>query len=152
MNAKDTNTSNVRSTLHGTRDLDVGELPPAVFARQVDDGRRRELARALHAPVSRAPAITERLDHMRALLAKYRAEAIALHARLVALELAGNDNVAPLRRALVESSVRIESIGKVLSDQPALPPWSSDRRLARGTVEVEPDDDWLDPPTLRRAR
>lgn len=149
MNAKDTNTSDVRST--GSRDLEVGELPPAVFARQVDDGRRRELARALHAPLSHTPRIAERLDQMRALLARYRAEAIALHARLVALELAGNDNVAPLRRALIESTARIESIGRVLSPAPSLPEWSPERsRMARGTEEV--DDDWLDAPTLRRAR
>ena len=140
MNAKGTNTSNV-------------DLPPAAFARHVDDGRRRELARALHTPQPRAAGISKRLDHMRVLLARYRAEAIALHARLVALELAGNDNVAPLRRALIESSVQIESIGRMLADSP-MPAWHTDRsredrRFARGTDQL---DEWVDQPTIRRAR
>ena len=119
--------------------------PPAVFARCVDDGRRRELARALHAPKTCAPAIMDRLEHMRGLLAKYRSEAIALHARLVALELAGNDNIAPLRRALIESSVSIESICQLIE---ALP--ESEPRIARGTEAVEPIDEWGEQPTLRR--
>ncbi len=152
MSATNTNTSNVGSTAR--TELDA---PPAALARRVDDGRRRELARALHTPPQQAPRIAERLDHMRTLLAKYRAEAIALHARLVALELAGNDNVAPLRRALIESSQRIESIGRLLSNAP-LPEWfqGSDRRFARGTeiapadAEPDPADEWIDQPTLRR--
>lgn len=121
--------------------------PPAVFARCVDDGRRRELARALHAPKRCAPAIADRLEHMRGLLAKYRSEAIALHARLVALELAGNDNIAPLRRALIESSVQIESISQLLEGR--CPKAESEPRLARGT---EPLDEWIDQPTLKRVR
>jgi hypothetical protein len=114
--------------------------PPAALARRVDDGRRRELARALHEPKRCAPAIAERLEHMRGLLAKYRAEAIALHARLVALELAGNDNVAPLRRALIASTAQIESLSKLIE-------CDKEPRLARGT---EPLDEWIDQPTLRR--
>lgn len=87
---------------------------------------------------------------MRTLLAKYRAEAIALHARLVALELAGNDNVAALRRALIASSVQIENIARSLVDAPIQPP----ARWARATEEIEgtrgPIDDWSDQPTLPR--
>lgn len=122
--------------------------PPAVFARCVDDGRRRELARALHAPKTCAPAIMDRLEHMRGLLAKYRSEAIALHARLVALELAGNDNIAPLRRALIESSVSIESICQLIEGR--CPTAESEPRIARGTEAVEPIDEWGEQPTLRR--
>lgn len=125
-----------------TSDVEVSP-PPAVLARRVDDGRRRELARALHAPKRCAPSISERLEHMRGLLAKYRAEAIALHARLIELELAGNDNVAPLRRALIASSVQIESISKFI-DGPCGSP-----RFARGTEQL---DEWIDQPTLRRVR
>ncbi len=85
---------------------------------------------------------------MRLLLARYRAEAISLHARLVALELAGNNNVAPLRRALIESSVQIESVGRMLSDSPP-PAWSEQPRPARIARGTEPLDEWTEP-TLRR--
>jgi len=131
--------------------VEVSHPPPAVFARCVDDGRRRELA-ALHAPKRCAPAITDRLEHMRGLLAKYRSEAIALHARLVALELAGNDNIAPLRRALIESSVQIESISQLLEGR--CPEAESEPRLARGTESIDPIDpidDWIEQPTLKRV-
>jgi len=139
MNARSTNTSDVDAS-----------LPPAVVARRVDDGRRRELARALHAPKRCTPAISERLDHMRRLLARYRAEAISLHARLMALELAGNDNVAPLRRALIASSVQIESISQLIAEHaPRAAPEPAPPRFARGTEQL---DEWLDLPTLRRVR
>lgn len=122
-----------------TTEVDVGQ-PPAVLARRVDDGRRRELARALHTPKQCPPAITQQLERMRGLLAKYRAEAIALHARLIELELAGNDNIAPLRRALIASSVQIESISSLIEGR-------CEPRLARGTEQL---DEWIDQPTLRR--
>jgi hypothetical protein len=109
----------------------------------VDDGRRRELAHALHQPPRRARRITDRLDEMRVLLARYRAEAIALHARLVALELAGNDNIAALRRALIASSVQIEDVGRMLVDTPQPTRWP------RATSEI---DDWPDEPTLKHTR
>ena len=124
-----------------TTNTDDVEVIPAQLARRVDDGRRRELARALHLPKECPPAITERLEHMRGLLAKYRAAAIALHARLIELELAGNDNVAPIRRALIASSVQIESISKLIGEAPC------QARLARGTEQL---DEWIDQPTLRR--
>ena len=147
MSVTTTNTSHVGSTAETHR---PEHEPPAVFARQVDDGRRRELARALHTPQPRAAGIIERLDRMRVLLACYRAEAISLHSRLVALELAGNDNVAPLRRALIESSIQIENIGRMLAGAP-MPEWSHGRdRLARGTEPI--DDEWSDQPTLTASR
>ena len=119
---------------------DVG-LPPAALARHADLERRRELARALHAPPKRARRITERLEAMRDEIARYRAQAIALHAKLVALEAAGNDNVAELRRALIESSVAIEDVARALVDTP-VPRWP------RGT---EPIDEWMENQiTLRR--
>jgi hypothetical protein len=124
-------------------------LPPAALARHADqEERRRELARALHAPrPSRARGITDRLEEMAAQIALYRAKAIALHARLMELESAGNDNVADLRRRLIESSVAIEGIARALVSAPTEP------RLARGTEAVEsPADDWSDQPTLRHAR
>jgi hypothetical protein len=97
---------------------DVG-LPPAALARHADQERRRQLARALHAPPPpRTRRITERLGEMREQIARYRERAIALHARLLDLEESGNDNVAPLRRQLIESSVRIEHGVRVLVDTP----------------------------------
>ena len=150
MSSTTTNTSAVGSTeTPGDR---PEHEPPAVFARQVDDGRRRELARALHTPQPRAAGIALRLDRMRVLLARYRAEAISLHARLVELELAGNDNIAPLRRALIESSVQIENIGRMLAGAP-MPEWSHGRdRLARGTEPLVIEDEWGDQPTLTASR
>ncbi len=102
----------------------------------------------VHTPKRCAPAITDRLEHMRGLLAKYRSEAIALHARLVALELAGNDNIAPLRRALIESSVQIESISQFIEGRCP----KTEARLARGSEAVEPIDEWVEQPTLKRQR
>ncbi|MBA2540529.1 MAG: hypothetical protein H0V17_12885 [Deltaproteobacteria bacterium] len=125
----------------GTRSPD--DPPPAALARQVDDGRRRELAHALHQPHVRASRITERLDEMRVILARYRAEAIALHARFVALEIAGNDNIAALRRALIASSVQIEDVARMLVDTTVPARWP------KATVEI---DEWPDEPTLERVR
>jgi hypothetical protein len=119
---------------------DIG-LPPAALARHADIERRRELARALHAPPQRARRITERLEAMREEIARYRAQAIALHAKLVALEAAGNDNVAALRRALIESSVKIEGGARGLVDS-QIPRWP------RGTEAL---DEWMEQQvTLRR--
>ncbi len=120
--------------------------------------------------------ITERLEVMREQLARYRAQAIVIHARLLELETAGNDNIAAIRRALIESSVRIEGVARALVD-------TAPARWPRGTEEIEPlgravaeaDDkwdevtlrptgdewgdaptlrpeDWPEEPTLRRAR
>jgi hypothetical protein len=102
----------------GSRSPDVG-LPPAALARHADDERRRVLARALHEPPRpRTRRITEQLETMRAELARYRERAIALHAKLLELETSGNDNIAPLRRALIDSSVRIEGVARSLIDTP----------------------------------
>jgi hypothetical protein len=102
----------------GSRSSDVG-LPPAALARHADGERRRALARALHEPPRpRTRRITERLDAMSAAIARYRERAIALHAKLLDLEAAGNDNVAPLRQALIESSVLIERVARSLIDSP----------------------------------
>jgi hypothetical protein len=75
--------------------------------------------------------IIEQLEALRIAIAQYRERAIVIHARLVELEAAGNDNVAILRRTLIASSLQIESV-------------------ARQLVEDAPDvDDWPDEPTLR---
>ncbi|MEO8704628.1 MAG: hypothetical protein ABI867_31525 [Kofleriaceae bacterium] len=88
------------------------------MAHDVDE-RRRLLARALHeSPRPRARRITEQLDAMRQEIARYRERAIALHARLLELEASGNDNVAPLRRQLIASSVQIELGVRSLVDTP----------------------------------
>jgi len=77
------------------------------------------LAQALHAPARpRTRRITEQLDTLRMEIARFRAQAIALHAKLVELETSRNDNVAPLRQALIESSVRIERVAQSLIDSP----------------------------------
>ena len=55
---------------------------------------------------------------------------------------AGNDNIAALRRALIESSVRIEDVTRTLVD--TRPAW-----WPRSTSEI---DEWPDEPTIRRAR
>jgi hypothetical protein len=102
----------------GPRAPDVG-LPPAALARHADGERRRVLARALHEPpLPRTRRITERLEEMRHQIARYRERAIALHARLLELEESGNDNIAPLRKTLIESSVRIEHGVRSLIDSP----------------------------------
>lgn len=89
-------------------------LPPAARARHVDPERRRALARALHAAPAAPPSIAARLEALHAAISAYRARAIQLHARLFELEAAGNDNVAPLRRALIEASVQIEDTTRAL--------------------------------------
>jgi hypothetical protein len=81
----------------------------------------------------RARRITEQLDALRVAIAQYRERAIAIHARLVELEHAGNDNVTPLRRTLIASSVQIEGVARALVEPP----------------EVSPADEWFDEPTLR---
>jgi hypothetical protein len=125
----------------GSRSSDVGP-PPAALARLADHERRRELARALHeSGPPRSRGIAERLDQMRTQLAQYRAAAIALHARLVELESAGNDNIAALRRQLIASSVQIEGVGRSIVGSPEPTRWP------RGTEQIE---DWPDEPTLRR--
>jgi hypothetical protein len=112
------------------RSPDLG-LPPAALARHADLERRRNLARALHQPPPpRTRRITEQLEALRIAIAQYRERAIAIHARLVELEDAGNDNVSALRETLIASSVRIESVARTLVDGP--------------------DDEWPDEPTLRR--
>lgn len=86
-------------------------MPPAAIARRGADGeeRHRELARALHEKPQRAPQISERLEALRDQIALYREKAIALHARLLELEEAGED-VAALRKMLIDSSVRLEQV------------------------------------------
>jgi uncharacterized coiled-coil DUF342 family protein len=99
----------VRST--SSRGRQDADLPPAAIARRQTEGneRRRELARALHEKRQRAPKITERLAELSDQIAKYREKAIALHAKLVELEEAGED-VGALRTMLIESSVRLEQV------------------------------------------
>jgi hypothetical protein len=118
MNDLHTITMAMGSDRSGSRTPDVG-LPPAALARHADDERRRELARALHGPPApRARRISEQLDILRGALAGYRERAIALHARLVELEASGNDNVTPIRQALIDSSVRIEAGARALLETP----------------------------------
>jgi hypothetical protein len=100
------------------RSQDFG-LPPAALARHADDERRRELARALHEPPRpRARRISEQLEVIRAQLERYRERAMALHAKLLDLETSGNDNLASLRKTLIESSVRLEGGARSLIETP----------------------------------
>lgn len=127
--------SSMGSDTRGSRSPDVG-LPPAALARHADLERRRVLARALHEPARpRARRITEQLEQLRIAIAQYRARAIVFHARLLELEAAGNDNVARLRKTLIESSVQIEDVARSLVDSPE-----------PGTCE------WNDIPTLPYPR
>jgi len=84
---------------------------------------------------------------MRQQIADYRARAIRLHAQLLELEVAGNDNIAPLRRALIESSVRIEDVARALvGTGPVRWPHATQSHAA---LAEQDNDDWLDVPTLR---
>ncbi len=106
----------------GARSPDVG-LPPNALARHVGGvEKRRELAKALHtAPRPRTRRITERLDVLRAEIARYREQAIALHARLVDLEAHNNIEAVTLRRTLIDSSVKLEEVVRALIDTPYPP-------------------------------
>jgi chromosome segregation ATPase len=57
--------------------------------------------------------IQERLEELRAQIARYRAKATTLHARLIELE-PHNAEVATLRRTLIESSARLEDVVRQL--------------------------------------
>ena len=93
--------------------------------------RRRTLARALHEP-------NVRFAPLHATIELYRECAWALFKRLAELEAAGNDNVAPLRRALLACSEQVEGLARLIGAPSGLPP---------------PDSlDWLDAPTLPRKR
>jgi len=94
--------------------------------------RRRALARALH----EAPRVDPRFATLHVSIVLYRERAAVLFRRLVELEAAGNDNVAPIRRALIACSERIESIASVVGAPSAL---------------ATPFD-WLDAPTIPRRR
>jgi hypothetical protein len=101
------------------RSPDVG-LPPNALARHVHGvQKRRELAQALHAaPLPRTRRITERLETLRAELARYREQAIALHSKLVELETHNNIEATGLRRTLIDSSVKLEEVVRALIDTP----------------------------------
>ncbi|HEU0037523.1 MAG TPA: hypothetical protein VFQ53_43225 [Kofleriaceae bacterium] len=58
-------------------------------------------------PASRSKRITERLAELEREVARYRARAIEVHAKLVALEAARGPAVTAMRETLVDSSVRI---------------------------------------------
>jgi hypothetical protein len=95
------------------------ELPPAALARYADSvERRRELARALHTEPKRARRITERLEELQVAIAQYRALAIDLHARLLELEPANRDQIAELRKRLIDSSVALEGSIRELVETP----------------------------------
>jgi hypothetical protein len=113
----------------GSRSPDAG-LPPAALARHADGERRRMLARALHETRPRARRITAQLEALRLALAQYRERAIAVHERLVALEAAGNDNVAALRKTFIEAAVRIEQHARALAEAPDPAPGPELRRDA----------------------
>ncbi|MBS1124379.1 MAG: hypothetical protein H6Q90_6607 [Deltaproteobacteria bacterium] len=106
-----------------TRSPGVG-LPPSALAPQVHvEQKRRELARALpKAPLPRPPRITARLDILRVELARYREQAIVLHAKLVQLEAHNNVESSALRRMLIDSSVKLEEVVRALIDSPCPPP------------------------------
>ena len=77
--------------------------------------RRRALARALHEP--RRP----RFASLHVTILRYREYAAAIFARLVELENAGNDNLAPMRRALIEVSAQVEGLARLVGVETATP-------------------------------
>ena len=85
---------------------------------------------------------------MRQQIAHYRARAIRLHAQLLELEIAGNDNIAPLRRVLIESSVRIEDVARELVG--TVPMRWPQATQSNAPITEQDNEDWLDAPTLRR--
>ena len=93
--------------------------------------RRRALARALHEPDARFVPLHVTIE-------RYRERAWALFKRLAELEAAGNDNVAPLRRALLACSEQVEGLARLIGVPPGPPPADS--------------LEWLDAPTLPRKR
>jgi hypothetical protein len=93
--------------------------------------RRRTLARALHEP-------SERYAPLHATIETYRERARAMVRRLAELEAAGNDNVGPLRRALLACTEQVESVARLIGAPPGPPPADS--------------LDWLDAPTIPRKR
>lgn len=93
--------------------------------------RRRALARILH----EAPRVDPRFAGLHVTIILYRERAAQMFERLVELEAAGNDNVAEIRRALIETSARIEAVASVVGAPHPGESWNMD---------------WLDEPTLRR--
>jgi hypothetical protein len=92
--------------------------------------RRRALARALHEPRRGA-----RFAALEVSILRYREHAAAIFKKLVELENAGNDNIAPLRRALILCSEQIEGIARLLGVE---------------SVPLAPAQEWIDAPTLPR--
>ncbi len=54
-------------------------------------------------------------------MARYREQAIAVHAKLVALESSSSVEAGPLRRTLIDSSVALEDIVRSMVDAPYPP-------------------------------
>jgi hypothetical protein len=94
--------------------------------------RRRALARRLH----EAPRVDARFASLHVVIVLYRERAAALFRQIVALEAAGNDNVAHLRLALIACSEKIEGIATVVGAPQA----------------TMASYDWLDAPTIPRRR
>ena len=72
--------------------------------------RRRALARVLH----EAPRVDPKLATLHVQIVLYRERAAALFRQLVELEAKGNENVAPIRRALIACSEQVESLAAVV--------------------------------------
>jgi hypothetical protein len=94
--------------------------------------RRRALARALH----EASPVDARFAPLHVAIVLYRERAAALFRRLVELEAAGNDNIEPIRSALIRCSEHVETLAAAVGAPSPL--W-------RGY-------DWLDAPTIPRRR
>lgn len=94
--------------------------------------RRRALARVLH----EAPRVDPRFASLHVSIILYRERAAVLFRRLLEIEVAGNDNVAPIRRALMACSEHVEGVATVVG--------------APGATLS--NHDWLDAPTLPRRR
>jgi hypothetical protein len=93
--------------------------------------RRRALARALH----EAPRVDPRFASLHVTIVLFRERAAEMFKKLVELEAAGNTQAAELRRALVETSAKVEALASVVGAPRAGESW---------------DMDWLDEPTLPR--
>ena len=72
--------------------------------------RRRALARALH----EAPRVDPKLATLHVQIVLYRERAAVVFRRLVDLEAQGNDNITPIRRALIACSEQIESLATLV--------------------------------------
>lgn len=110
--------------------LGHGSVRMVMHATSVE--RRRALARMLH----EAPSVDPKLATLHVQIVLYRQRAAALFDQLVELEAAGHTGVAPLRRAVLACSERVEAIAAII----------------RAPAATGPAYDFADAPTIPRRR